>query len=255
MHAEEQLSPRLEWVPALRFTIHRHINVFVEPSESGPYPKILEIKNGDVRNFPEPIAVYCVCPESAITNTDGQKEMRRLKAHGFGLLTVDPSGTAEVLFSAVPLVQSISDAEFKEQIRSLPRNIRQRASEAFVEYRNSPTSGVRILSEVIEGMITKAGQDAVRHDHIPRGQISQATAAKLLDALHEKFFGARAAIGGARSYIKECRNLSHHWPTRKRDSYRKYADCRHQFLEGIRLARSFREAMKNANLSGNVART
>ena len=253
MHVDKQLSPKLEWIPALRFTIHRYINVFVEPSESGAYPRILEIKHAEVYNFPEPIAVYCVCPENAITTSAGQKDLRRLKSHGFGLVTVDPLGTAEVLFSAIPLVQSISDAEFKLQLRDLPRGIKQRASEAFVEYRNSPVSGVKILSELIEGMIIKAGQDAVKQNHIQPGKISHATPAYVLDALYQNFADARAAIGGTRSYFRECRNLSHHWPKKKKDAYRKYADCRHQLLEGIRMARLFREAMKRVNLSGNVA--
>lgn len=255
MYEDKQLSPRLAWVPALRFTIHRHINVFVEPSESGPYPRILEIKHPEVYNFPQPITVYSVCPVSAITSPSGQKDSKRLKSHGFGLVTVDPSGTAEVLFPAVPLIQSIPEAEFKLQVSGLPKRIRQRASEAFVDYCNNPLNGVKLISELVEGMIIRAGQDAVKLGRITRRQVSQAATASLIDALYEEFVDARAAIGGARSYFKECRNLSHHWPTSKKNSYKRYADCRHQFLAGIRMTQSFREAMKKVNLSGNVAST
>ena len=40
--------------------------------------------------------------------------MKRLKAHGFGLVTVDQSGQADRLCPAIPLVQILPNAEFKE---------------------------------------------------------------------------------------------------------------------------------------------
>lgn len=251
MHVDKPLSPGLAWVPALRFTVLSRINVFVEPSDSGPYPRILKMKHVEVSNFPEPIAVYSVCADGAVSAPGGLQEMRRLQSHGFGLVTVDPSGTATVVFQAIPLVQSIPEAQVKSQLKGLPQRIKQRASEAFVEYRDSPVNGVKTLSELIEGMVMKAGQDAAKRGRqIP----SQVSVARILDALHMEFPNARAAIGGARRFVNDCRNVSHHWPRNKRDSYRKFVECKQHFLEGVRLVSSFRGAMKNENLSGNVPR-
>ena len=254
MHRDKPLSPRLDWRPGLRFVLHGHTNVFVEPSDSGPFPRMLAMRYGDVLGYPEPIAIYSVCSDTAIATGDGAKERRRLKSQGFGLVTVDAHGNADRLFPAIPIIQVIPEDAFKDQLKGLPRSIRQRASEAFEEYRGNPVGGVKSLSEVVEGMINKAGKDSAS----ARGGISksdsQKSTAGILEALHEKHRNARAAIGGARSFNTYCRNLAHHWPRTKRASRQKYQDCRHHFLVGLRTIQEFRSAMKNIGLSGNVLR-
>ena len=252
MYVDKPLSPDLEWVPALRFSVHGHINVFVEPSDDGPYPRILTMRSEDVRNYPEPIAVYCVCHDAAMTTTSGLNDSKKLKAHGFGLVTVDRDGDADIKFLAIPLVQAIPEADFKNHLKGLPKRIRQRASEAFEDYQAKPVNGVKTLSELIEGMITQAGRDSAARNCITRAQ-SQLMSADLLDALYAKHVSARAAIGGARKFINECRNLTHHWPRNKKAAYQKFFECRHHFLEGLQVIRSFRPAMKANGLSGNVA--
>ena len=251
MHRDKPLSPWLEWVPALRFTLYRHINVFAEPSDNGPYPRMLAMRFGDVMNYPEPIAVYSVCPDDAIATHNGPKEMRRLKSQGFGLVTVDSFGNASILFPAIPLIQAIPEPEFKQQLRGLPRGIRQRASEAFEDYRNKPLNGVKTLSELLEGMIRKAGNDAVAKRAISRND-SQASIAKLLDALHAKYSAARAAIGGARMFNNYCRNLAHHWPQEQEGFVPEVRRLSAPFPGCLRTIQGFRKAMKNIGLSGNA---
>ena len=253
IHVNKQLNRNLEWVPALRFTLHKHINVFVEPSDDGPYPRILAMKYADVNNYPEPIAIYCVCHHAAIATASGQQDLKKLKALGFGLVTVDPNGDADVLFPAIPLVQAIPEAVFKQQINGLPSGIRQAACEAFEDYRAKPVNGVKTLSELVEGMIKKAGQDSAKRGGISMAE-SRRALADVLDALHTKYPSARAAIGGARNFVKECRNLTHHSPKNKKDAHKKYADSKHHFLAGLRTIQEFRTAMKNEGLTGNVAK-
>lgn len=254
MHINKPLSARLEWSPALRFTLHRHINVFVEPSDNGPYPRIVSIRYADIMNYPEPIAIYAVCPSGAIATQNGQDQLRRLKAHGMGLVTVDTAGNATILFSAIPIVHVIPEDDFKQRLQGLPRGIiRQRISEAFDDYRTKPVNGVKNLSEIVEGMIRKAGKDAAAKSEISNGVLQSGNAA-ILDALHTKYHRARAAIGGARNFYKECRNLAHHWPNSKKASYEKYTACRHHFLGGLQTIHGFRAAMRNVGLTGNLPR-
>ena len=253
MYVDKPLSTRLEWVPALRFTLYGRINVFVEPSDDGPYPRLLAMKYADVITYPEPIAVYSVCHADAIASPKGQRDVRRLKQHGFGLVTVDPSGKPTVLFEGVPLVQVIPDDEFRCQIKGLPPSIQRQSRACFNDYRTNPANGVKSLSELLEGMIRKAGEDATAKSVITKTE-SKAPLANLLDSLHAHFVSARAAIGGARKYIKECRNTAHHWPPTKKGSHRKYRDCRHHFLEGLQTIQSFRQAMKDNGLSGNITK-
>jgi len=255
MYEEKELHQNLEWTPALRFVVNNHINVFVEPSENGPYPRILTLKHWDVLNFPQPIAIYVVCPESMIVSPSQQADRKRLQAHGFGLVTVDHSGQASRMFPAVPLAQVIPRTEFKEKIRSLPRKIRQRVSEAFDDYQNQPVNGVKAISEILEGLVEQAGKDAVKKSNISRNRLGNRVA-EVLDAFYTigQFATIRAEIGGVRRYIKEYRNMSHHWPKNRQKSCQKYTECRHAFLDGINQLRRFREATKSVGLSGNLPR-
>ena len=100
-------------------------------------------------------------------------------------------------------------------------------------------------------MIKKAGQDSANRRGITRAQSRQALSG-VLDALHDEYPSARAAIGGARNFVKEYRNLTHHSPTNKKAAYKKYADCKHHFLEGLSTIHAFRAAMKNVSLTGNL---
>ena len=257
MHLNKELHRDLAWTPGLRFTIHGCVNVFVEPSETGPYPRILELKNAEVRNFQQPIAIYAVCPENMISKSDQQSDMKRLQSHGFGLITVDPNGQAHRMFSASPLIQFIPQAEFKGEAVGLSKKIRQRVSEAFDEYNSNPLSGVRCISEVLEGLVMQAGKDAKKKGYLKDNPLPDGSVANVLDALHDvkqcKY--ARASIGGVRGYIHDYRNTSHHWPTSKKKAYEKYTNCRHAFLDGIKKVKTFRAAMKNVGLSGNLSRS
>jgi len=41
--------------------------------------------------------------------------------------------------------------------------------------------------------------------------------------------------GGVRHYIHNYRNLAHHWPRTRKAAHKRLTECRHQFLEGMRL--------------------
>lgn len=253
MHMNQELHKDLEWTPALRFVIHEHINVFVEPSETGPYPRILERKHTEVLHFPQPIAIYAVCREEMIVKSDQRSDMKRLQAYGFGLITVDHEGQAHREFSASPLVQVIPKAEYKVEIEGLPKKIRQRIGETYEDYNAKPVNGVKSLTEVLEGLVIQAGKDVVRKKYRSKSALGSG-AADILDALHDtkECKSARAAIGGVRSHIKEYRNPKHHWSTNKRAAYPKYSDCRHAFIDGVKHIHRFRIAMRAVGFTGNL---
>lgn len=253
IHVGKPLHNDLNWVPGLWFSANDHLTILAEPSEDSAYPKIFEMRHADVLQFPEPIALYAICPEEVALKSSEQEAIRRLEDHGHGLITVNRNGQVQRRLTAVALVQVISRREYKASISALPKNFRQRIGVAFEDYCNRPSSGVGSLSEVVEGLVIKAGDDAVQRQFITRGALGN-TVADNLDALHSvpQFKGARAAIGGVRGYIHRFRNVSHHWPKRKRDAYRKYRDCRLGFLEGIEHIKTFREAMINAGISGGL---
>ena len=256
MYVDQKLHKDLAWTPALRFVLHRQVNIFVEPSEIGPYPRILEQKHTEVLHFPQPIAIYAVCPEEMIATPKQRSDMKRLQAHGFGLITVNQEGQAHREFSASPLVQVIPKAEYKAEIEGLPKIIRQRIGEAYDDYNAKPVNGVKSLTEVLEGLVTQAGKDAVRKKYLSKSGLGSGLANNL-DALHDtkECENARAAIGGVRSHVQLYRNLSHHWPTDKTKAYKKYSGCRHALMDGIKNIQNFRTAMRAVGLTGNLPKT
>lgn len=203
--------------------------------------------------IPEPISIYCVCPEEVVFNSDKRRLIKQLREHGFGLLTVNRDGEVQREFSAIPLIQVISKNDYKEEIEGLSKKIRQRIGQAYEDYCNKPTTGVASLTEIVEGIVGRAAADAVKRQYLTSAELGSTVAANL-DALYSagSCRNARAAIGGLRGYVHQYRNLSHHWPKNKKASYKKYKDCKHAFVDGIKQIQQFRRAMKSINLSGEL---
>ncbi|MFF0950578.1 hypothetical protein ACFYE9_23790 [Rhizobium leguminosarum] len=251
IHVASEIDPKLSWKPSLHFKINEHLMVIAEVSET-PYPMIFGLRRSDVLQVEIPISIYCVCPEEAYLAD--QASAKRLMAHGFGLLTVGADGTVQKRSNCIPLVQQISDLEFKAEISGLPAKCRQRIAEAFERYTHNAPSGVSDITEIVEGFILKAGKDAAKKGWIKAAEAKPGAPAATLAAMAQapQFGAAMAAIGGAQSYISLYRNTAHHFPKNKKQAHRKYRDCRHAFLDGIKKIQHFREAMKNAGLSGTL---
>src|ERR1700733_8871527 len=131
------------------FKINDHLTVIAEVSET-PYPLIFHLRRLDILNLEVPISIYCVCPEEAYL--DDQAAAKELMSHGCGLLTVSVDGKVQRRSSCIPLVQQITDKEFKTEIMGLPPIIRRRLAEAFDRYNHNAASGVADITEVMEGL-------------------------------------------------------------------------------------------------------
>ena len=245
------ISKNLGYTPAIQFKIHSHLTVLVEVSEI-PYPAILALRRVDLEDLQIPISVYCACPEEAYLAD--QDEAKHLMNNGFGLITVSKDGRVQPRSSCIPLMQRIAKGEFKNEIKSLTPFIRRRLAEAFERYNANAPSGVVDVAEVLEGFILRAGRDAATKKWIDKDAAAPGQPAKTLDALQaaSQFTGAMASIGSARGYIAEYRNTSHHFPKDKRQAARKYRECRHAFLDGLKRICSFRFSMKASGLSGDL---
>lgn len=253
IHINEEFHKDLLWTPTLRFVVNHHINVFVEVNETGPYPQIVRMRHANLLQIAEPIAVYAVCPEEMILTPAQRKDTKEMRAHGYGLLTVNDDGDAEREFTASPLVQVIPRAEYKAIIAGLPKSIRQQVSQAYEDYNGKPVNGVSKITEIVEGLVNKACDDVVRKKYADKKDFGINIAANL-DKLYalEQCGGARPAIGGVRSYYSTYRNLTHHWPKNKAKAHKKYADCRHAFMDGLKNIEQFTTSMKNSGLTGKL---
>jgi hypothetical protein len=242
MRLNEEINPILMWTPSLHFHANDHLRIAVEVSET-PYPMILQMRHADLLAFREPVAVYCACPEEEFLKKDNQTEIRRLRAHGYGLITIDDKKHVTKQHSCIPLIQFIPESDFKQEIDGLPKSWRVRFKDSYDRYLVDPVSGVQHVSEVLEGLVLSAAKATARKKWT--GELASKPLADILDALGDapQCKQAKAAIGGLRNYVKQYRNPSHHYPKNKQQAYKKYQDAPHAFRDGLKQAHSFRAAM------------
>lgn len=239
----------LAWSPALSFHINKHKMILVEVSET-PYPMILKLRRLDITKLDIPISVFCVCPEAAYL--EQQAAAKELIADGFGLLTVDSTGDVQRRADCIPLIQQIATSEFGSVIKELPKGIRLRVAETFERYKHDPPSGTADIAEVLESMVLRAGMDSVKKGWLLAGDAKPGSPARTLAAMQKSshFSNAAGPIGAVQGYINLYRNTAHHTPKDKKQAAKKYRDCRHGFLDGIKKVPVFRDAMKGLGLSG-----
>lgn len=251
IRVNEVVDETLGWIPTMHFHVNDHLTVLVEVSEN-PYPVILSRRRVAVTNLSIPTTVYCVCSEDAFL--DQQKDAKLLIADGFGLVTIDGYGRAELRRDCIPLIQQIAQVEFLSAIARLPQKLRARLAEAFLRYNQNAPSGAADIAEVMEGLVFKAGKEAVKKAWVKNSDVRAGNSANTLKALQGSthMSGAIAAIGAAQGYISVYRNASHHFPKDKKQAAVKYRRCRHGFLEGLDKIVLFRDAMKRAGLSGGL---
>ena len=245
----DPIDTNLEYRPSLHFKATNHLTIAAEASEDSPYPMIFNLRHADIMNFNMPIALYCICPEEEFLKQENQGLVRDLQKNGFGLITVDSNEIVTKRFNCIPLIQHISEEEFSTEIRELPRKLRLRMRESFDLYNNNQVSGLQSISEIAEALINDAGKKAVKNGWISRANTNNS--ASILDSLSLQISckNAWASIGGMRSFMKEYRNISHHAPKTVKQAYKKYRDCRHGFLDGIKKIRNFINELKNIDLN------
>ncbi|XYD09638.1 hypothetical protein R1A27_03480 [Methylobacterium sp. NMS12] len=246
------LDKSLSWVPALHFKVHDHMTIIAEVSAESPYPVILSMRRSNLLNMDMPTAVYAVCPEEGYLQN--QADYKRLITDGFGLITVDAHGDPMLRHACIPLIQQISMTELNADLKGLPAKLRGRLAEAYVNYNNSAPGGVKEVTEIMEGVVLKAGRDAVKLGWLSNGDAKPGSPAKTLSAMMQRSEckNATAAIGAAQGYISMYRNLNHHFPKDKKQAAKKYRDCRHAFLEGIKKIGFFREQVRGIGLTGGL---
>lgn len=244
----EEIDGSLRWTPSLHFQANDHVRIAAEVSES-PYPAILQRRHADLMAFREPIAVYCACPEEEFLKKENQADIRRLRDHGYGLLTVDDKKQVTKRHGCIPLIQFIPETDFAQEITGLPRAWRVRLRTSYERYLVDPVSGVQDVSEVLEGLVLSAAKAVERKGWV--GKLASMPLAEMLDELSElkQCKPAKAAIGGVRNYVKQYRNPSHHYPKNKLQAYKKYRDAPHAFRDGLKQAHGFRASMLSIGIS------
>jgi hypothetical protein len=209
------------------------------------------MRRAEMAEVERPIAVYCVCPEEAYL--DDQREANNLARHGFGLFTVNSSGEAIKKFAAIPIAQHINETDYNSDVKGLPAKVKREVKSCFETYQGNSPAGVASISELVEGMVMKAAKDAAKKDWIKNSDAKAALAAVLqtLKGLPQ-FKNAEIKLSGAGAFVSRYRNTAHHFPKNQKQAHRKYRDCRHGFLEGVRILQDLQSAFKDAGLGGSL---
>lgn len=246
----EPLDTSLAWRPSLHFQRNNFVTIAAEVSEETPYPEILKLRRADIVGIHRPISIYVVCPEEICLEPEMQTEIKMLRSHGFGLLTVNTQGQVDIRFSCIPLMQHISETEFKDEISALPPKFRTEVRGAYDRYTNDAGSGLEAITQNVEALVKCAGKRAVSRGWLQK-KVLNYSVARLLDELYDvsHLHNARAAIGGVRGYMTEYRNVAHHAQTSRAKAHKKYKDCHNGFREGIRKIDSFRTAFRGLGIS------
>jgi hypothetical protein len=127
-------------------------------------------------------------------------------------------------------------------------------AESFERYNHNAPSGSADIAEVMEGLILRAGRDAAKKKWISASDAKPGAPASTLKAMQNatQLQNASAAIAAAQAYISMYRHLNHHFPKDKKQAAKKYRDCRHSYLEGLKKLSFIRDAFRKVGLSGGL---
>ncbi len=249
----EEIDERLNWRPSIHFKAKKFLTIIAEVSPEKLYPEIFNMQLANILDIHMPISIFSVCPEELYLNSNNQKEAKSLRAHGYGLLTIDNTKKATKRFGCIPIIQHISEDEFKKEIELLPKKIKVELKDAFERYQDKSDSGMQKITELVEAIVLDAGKKSAKKNWISNTTVKGGASNILDEMLKEtQFQHETAPIGGMRSYLKDYRNPSHHAPRSKKQAYEKFQDCQHGFREGIKVIKRFRFAMKQIGIQINI---
>jgi hypothetical protein len=252
---EQGIQPNLGWSPTIQIRRTKFELVAIEVSED-LYPMILKIVAHDIRQeCPDiPVTVYVACPLASYLADVKQTMVRKLKEHGFGLLTVDDTGHVTEQFNAIPLIHHIAENELNDGIKSFPSSIRVKFKGAFEVYKTNSNQGLQEGGQLVEGLIFCLAKESHKKGWIPSiaGKTAAAVVDSLYEANHNDLKQARAALGKARYFIKNFRNMASHPPKNAKESAQRIKRCREGFIDSMNTASELCETLKKLKFTAKL---
>jgi hypothetical protein len=247
---ETGIRSELSWSPTIQVNRTKFELLAIEVSED-LYPMILKIVAHDIsRDIPDvPISVYVACPLTVYLADAKQITVRKLKDHGFGLITVDDTGHVTEQFSAIPLIHQISEVTLADNIKALPSGIRVKFKNAFDLYRTNSNQGLQDTGQLVEGLI----YCMAKHSH-KKGWIAnpdRMAAASMVDLLYaaRELNNYRAALGAARNFLKSYRNMASHPPKSYKAAAEKIKLMRNGFIDSLNTTVALCGALKELQIT------
>ena len=244
---EQGISPTIQWRPSFFLKPSRYQIVAVEVDDN-LYPSVLREAVQDIIHYDVPISVYQACSLDAYLSDPRLKNVEKLKKRGLGIITVDDEGNVVFQHSCVPLGQFISDEQYEREASTLNSQIRRAFNAAFGVYQGNPSSGLQRAGQIVEGLVNCLAERAVKNNLLLRSVLGSPSA-NIIDQLYAlgHFSNHRAALGGARDFMKEYRNVTSHAPKSAKQAAERDRNCRGGFIEAIKLSIKLQNVARAVN--------
>jgi hypothetical protein len=246
LKTEAQIAPEIGWTPTFYMTPSKFRIVAFEVQDN-LYPQALKIAGHDILHYDgSPISVYQVCSLQAYQTDPKQAKVRLLLQHGFGIITVDDDGDVRFQHKCIPLTQHISREQLKSELSGLSKALRMKFEEAHDTYLTNEGQGLQQAGQIVEGIIASIATRAATRRAITPAQ-ARGKLANVIDSLYaaNTFKNHRAALGGARDFVKDFRNTASHPPKNVKGAAQKIKKCRTGFLDGVGVAEKLYTVAKN----------
>jgi hypothetical protein len=244
LKVEENIDNVIGWQPTFFLRPTRFLILAVEVNDL-VYPEALKAAAHDIGHFDTPIAVFQACPLDAFQNDPKHTKVNLLRKHGFGIITVDDDNAATIQHPCIPLAQHISPEELEHELAGLNSVLKVKFKAAHQTYTSNIGQGLQEVGQLIEALLHSVAKQAAKNGII--AAINPAhSLADLIDELYQKpqFRPHRAALGGARDFVKEFRNTASHAPKSARQAMEKIKKCKTGFLDAISVAKKLRSMMQ-----------
>jgi len=247
---DNQIHNDVHWTPTLQIKTSKFCLLGIEVSDQ-LYPSVIKIAAHDLLAScaDMPVCISVACPLAVYQADARQNISKQLRRDGIGLITVDDLGNVTEQFAPIHVIHHIQEDAFVKRIGDLPVSVRVKFSAAYDVYRTNPYQGLQDVSQVIEALSVGFAKDSLK-----KGWITSigGSAADALDALYSSserlVTHQRAAIGGARDYIKSFRNPASHPPKNMAEVAARIQECREGFLNTTRVASNLCEAIHKCGL-------
>ncbi|HKQ25787.1 MAG TPA: hypothetical protein VJT81_15180 [Burkholderiales bacterium] len=243
LRVEEEIDSNISWRPSFYMKPNPALIVAAEVSDS-LYPGILKIAGHDVFRFDFPISILLVCPLDVFMADTKQTTIKQLKAHGFGIITVDEGNRAVLQHACIPLAQHLSEEELDSELSGLTPNQKVLFRGSHATYITNEGQGLQGAGQIVEALVNAIAKGAVSEALTSASILSKATA-DIIDELYslKDFREHRAALGGARDFAKEYRNTVSHPARNAKQAIDKIRKCRSGFIDAIRISKNLYQVL------------
>ena len=238
-----EIDPRIKWKPD--FHLRSGSLLIAVEVDDNLDPIIFKLAALDIIRSDYPITVYLACPLEVFQADTRQEKVRSLKHNGFGIITVDDAGNAAVQHNAIPLAQHITDDELGKALHGLPQKLRTGFRSAHTVFSTNIVAGLQEAGQIVEALVNCLAEGAIRKKVATKTGLGKTTA-DILDCLYnlKAFKQDRAALGSARAFAKEFRNVASHPAKSAKAQAEKIRKCKMGFFEAIRSAKGLNDALK-----------